>query len=1069
MTSPVAQLPTDAAPPVVAVMVVHEPGDWFAETLAGLAAQDYPNLQLVALLTGSTPTSMAEEIRRVHPDALVRFVEGNPGFGPVANQVLSLVSGADGFFLVMHDDVALDPEAVSRLVEEAFRSNAAVVGPKLVEWDAPGVLQHVGLDADRTGQLVDVVDPGERDQEQHDAIRDTFALPSACMLVRNDVFRELNGFDRSTPFLGEELDFCWRVHMIGARVLVNPASVARHRGGFMLRASVPNAVTRAARHRVRTVVSCSSVAQLPVVVLRLVVTSLVETIVGLFTGRYQEGLAGLRAVGALALDTSVVAARRRSLRPLRRVPAREVASLQLRTSARLVAYARHRRALREQHTSELPVVGAASVPTTRATTLVGVLLFFLICLGNRELVWGGIRSVGQFLPMVSPESSPLDLARLYVSGWSPGWFGVADAAPTYVGTMFVAGTLFAGNWSGLLAALVVGSFFVAAVGAWRLGGAFGDARVRMFSAIVYVALPIGIAATRDGRRDVLLFWALLPWILDFARRLAGLRADDVASARETSVRPTGARRSQLIASMLLVVTVVSAFVPVALVLLAGVALLMMFASLATPTPLRASAWWAASPLLAVVGAVVLHLPWSLRFVSGDCWGALVGPAHPSTGASALQILTFGVDNVVWRWLLLAAYAPVVLAAMVARGWQHAWVSRAIVLVAAPLVVRLLHERDVIDVRLPEPLMFAPLMAIGITVSGAVCFNAYLATRAGALTWRRLMASLAAVMIVVALVPSAAATVNGRWQQPEATLSQLIGQLPDQSAGDYAVLYLGDPRILPMASVSRSVDAVAYGVTRGAGTSGVDTLPATPSVMTANLARAVDVLLTGESLRAGRLLAPFAIRYVVVPIRDGTSHSRGEPLRGFVHDGVVRALAAQLDFRRVYTAADLVIFENAAALPTASVLDERGAVASKQADEAGLLAEPLTALAPFASGFGADRRNAGESVGGTVHIAVPYSQRWTMSVDGARVPARVAFGMTTAFDAPVAGSAEIRLASSRSHQLLVLLQVVLWLAVIAIAFNPSRFRGRMRAAREAVEVSLRSDDQSRAVGRLEVTS
>ena len=42
------------APSVVSVMVVHEPGDWFDETLGALAAQDYPNLRSLFLLTPGT-------------------------------------------------------------------------------------------------------------------------------------------------------------------------------------------------------------------------------------------------------------------------------------------------------------------------------------------------------------------------------------------------------------------------------------------------------------------------------------------------------------------------------------------------------------------------------------------------------------------------------------------------------------------------------------------------------------------------------------------------------------------------------------------------------------------------------------------------------------------------------------------------------------------------------------------------------------------------------------------------------------------------------------------------------
>ncbi|MBA3399700.1 MAG: hypothetical protein H0U01_07025, partial [Acidimicrobiia bacterium] len=40
------------APPVVALVVVHDPGVWFDESVAALAAQDYPNLRLVFLVTG---------------------------------------------------------------------------------------------------------------------------------------------------------------------------------------------------------------------------------------------------------------------------------------------------------------------------------------------------------------------------------------------------------------------------------------------------------------------------------------------------------------------------------------------------------------------------------------------------------------------------------------------------------------------------------------------------------------------------------------------------------------------------------------------------------------------------------------------------------------------------------------------------------------------------------------------------------------------------------------------------------------------------------------------------------
>ncbi|MEY4067908.1 MAG: hypothetical protein RLZZ332_244 [Actinomycetota bacterium] len=1055
--------PAHAAPPVVAVLVVHEPGDWFAESLASLAMQDYPNLRVVAFLSGSTESAIGDQIRTALPSALVRQVEANPGFGPVANQAMRVVEGTDGFFLFLHDDVALQRDAVTSLVEEAFRSNAAVVGPKLVEWDAPTVLQHVGLDADRTGRLVDVVDPGERDQEQHDAVRDTFALPSACLLVRNDIFRTLGGFSPSIPFFGEELEFCWRVHLLGARVLVNPSAVARHRGAFAARMFLPSADARAARHRVRTVLSCVSLSQIPVVVVRLLLQSLAELVIGVFSGSARNALVGLRAVAAIPVDLSAIVARRRTIAPFRRVPSREVTALQLRSTAQLAAFARHRRALREQQTSETPSLRPVATSGSRTTVLLALSLLALVIVGSRQLIWGEVSPVGQFVAFARDDVSMRDLVRQYLSGWSFGGFGAPTASPTALGALAIAGVVAVGRFSGLLTFVVVGSFFVAAVGTWRLSGAIGDARVRLLAATLYAASPVGMLAVRDGRRDALIVWALLPWILDFARRIAGLDRDPLDAVRESSVRPTGARRSQLAASLLFVVSAMFAFAPVSAAVVAMVAMALLVAAFFASSPWRANAWLVVSLALSLIGAFTLNVPWAVQLIGAEWWRALVGAGHPATGASLADVLSLGVDNSVLRWIVVFAYVPVVLMALVAPRARNAWALRSFALVALPVALRLAHERGLITVPFVEPLALAAPIALGAALAAAIAFSGFLAGRTRALEWRQLFATVSVAAALISLSPIAVSILDGRWSQPPPTLSQLLTQLPDDSAGDYSVVTLGDPRLLSM--WSRPVDAVpglAYGIASDGAPTLVTQLASERTLMNDALDRALQVAMTGESLRAGRLLAPLGVRFVVVPLRDGTLHARRAALSGDVGVGAVARLADQLDLRRVYSSTDLAIFENMAALPTVAVLDEQSALTSAQALEASLLAEALTARSALLPGFDPTIVNRGSLSAGTVHVAVPFSQRWQMTVDGARIAPRVAFGATTAFDAPVAGTVEIRLRASSAQRLLVALQVALWLVIVAIAFNPSRFRGRVRAARQVVEVSLRSDDGARVV-------
>ena len=82
------------APPVVASMVVYRPGPWFEESLQARAAQTYPQLQTLFLVVGvregddgGLTTDPTELIHSILPQAVVRHIEGNPGFGLVSNEL----------------------------------------------------------------------------------------------------------------------------------------------------------------------------------------------------------------------------------------------------------------------------------------------------------------------------------------------------------------------------------------------------------------------------------------------------------------------------------------------------------------------------------------------------------------------------------------------------------------------------------------------------------------------------------------------------------------------------------------------------------------------------------------------------------------------------------------------------------------------------------------------------------------------------------------------------------------------------------------------------------------------
>ncbi|MFM9132049.1 MAG: glycosyltransferase, partial [Actinomycetota bacterium] len=332
---------------------------------------------------------------RAAPDAVIRYTGGNPGYAASCNAVLNLVQGDGGFFCFLHDDVALAPDAVSRLVEETYRSNAGVTGPKLVHWDNPRMIQSVGTAVDRLGVGMPLADDGEIDQEQHDIVQDVFVLSSACLLVRADLFRSVGGFHAPLPAASADLDLCWRIHLTGARVVVVPAAVARHREAAADRADVmDDAGDNAAddlthEHdaaRLATVFTLTSRQRLFATALEALAVGLVHALVVLVTGSPRRALDEFRALLSVPLSARAIAARRKSVN--RTVTDAEVHALQVRGSAHIVGYLRRRDRRRGVEQAQATAAGAREVAPRSSIVMWSVLVLVLV-VGSRSLLLHG--------------------------------------------------------------------------------------------------------------------------------------------------------------------------------------------------------------------------------------------------------------------------------------------------------------------------------------------------------------------------------------------------------------------------------------------------------------------------------------------------------------------------------------------------------------------------------------------------------------------------------------------------------------------------------------------------------
>jgi hypothetical protein len=370
--------------------------------------------------------------------------------------------------------------------------------------------------------------------------------------------------------------------------------------------------------------------------------------------------------------------------------------------------------------------------------------------------------------------------------------------------------------------------------------------------------------------------------------------------------------------------------------------------------------------------------------------------------------------------------------------------RSLMLVVPAFALIVINSSSLIDVRTPSTELLLVVVSCGVAL-GAATLASFVFDDESSTTyrWWKPLVALAVVGVVAGSIPTVVATVDGRWGQPKTTMSQLLAQLPtNPPEGDFVTLYVARPEVLPLRGERLSND-VAFGVARDGELTLRDQFVSTRSTLDDAVGRIVSLVIDNGTIRAGRLLAPLSVRYVVVPIVDGGMSTSDSPLAPPV--GLLDGLAQQLDLRRTYTASDLVIFENTAWIPTLAVLDESSALASQQAGDSALVSARLRALSalPLIGDIASERRAIDPS---TVHLAVPYDDGLTLRVGASDVKSRVAFGGTTAFDSPAAGIAEINYDTSLGYQLQIFLQIVLWVALVVATFDIGRVRRRMLATR-----------------------
>ncbi len=215
--------------PVITISIVNLNGrDYLKDCLNSLKNLNYPEeqLEIIVIDNGSTDGSV-EFIKENYSEVKIIANKHNLGFAAANNQAAREARG--DYVAFLNNDTKADKDWLIELLRPIYGSDEVICsGSKVLSFDGKNI-DFVGgmINFEAKGFQIDYGLSKEKDN--HDIVRFLPFVNGGAMLVRKDVFLEAGGFDEDFFAYYEDVDFGWRLWVLGYKAVFAPDSIVYHR------------------------------------------------------------------------------------------------------------------------------------------------------------------------------------------------------------------------------------------------------------------------------------------------------------------------------------------------------------------------------------------------------------------------------------------------------------------------------------------------------------------------------------------------------------------------------------------------------------------------------------------------------------------------------------------------------------------------------------------------------------------------------------------------------------------------------------------------------------------------
>lgn len=185
-----------------------------------------------------------EMLRTRFPEVRIITLEKNWGFAEGYNKALAQIDAE--YYLLLNSDIEVTHHWLTPMIEflDAY-ADVAACQPKLLSIFDKDYFEYAGASGgflDRfgypfcRGRIFETV---ERDNGQYDYATDILWATGAALMIRARDYWNAGGLDGRFFAHNEEIDLCWRLRILGRRIVCLPESYVYHVGGGTLPKSNP--------------------------------------------------------------------------------------------------------------------------------------------------------------------------------------------------------------------------------------------------------------------------------------------------------------------------------------------------------------------------------------------------------------------------------------------------------------------------------------------------------------------------------------------------------------------------------------------------------------------------------------------------------------------------------------------------------------------------------------------------------------------------------------------------------------------------------------------------------------